>query len=142
MDTAFNDARKNIAEDVFQEELKKRGLSPAEMKEGLRRDLLTNKVMDHEVVSKIAVSDKEVTDFFNANRSQFNVPEEAYHIAQIVITPARDTQVTNTTGDDATTPQAAAAEGADADGAAQGRRVLPRSRGGLFGRSGVSASRR
>jgi peptidyl-prolyl cis-trans isomerase SurA len=110
VDTAFNDAKKNIAEDVFQEELKKRGLSAAEMKEGLRRDLLTNKVVEHEVVSKIAVSDKDVTDFFNANRSQFNVPEESYHIAQIVITPSRDTQVTNTTGDDAATPQAAAAK--------------------------------
>jgi peptidyl-prolyl cis-trans isomerase SurA len=51
-----------------------------------------------------------VTDFFNANRSQFNVPEEAYHLAQIIVTPVREAQVANRSGDDATTPQAAAAK--------------------------------
>jgi peptidyl-prolyl cis-trans isomerase SurA len=110
LDTAYNDAKKNITEDTFQAELKQRGLTTADMREGLRRELLTQKVIDQEVVSKIAVSDKEITDFFTANKSQFNVPEESYHLAQIVVTPVRDAQVTNTTGDDATTPQAAAAK--------------------------------
>ena len=62
------------------------------MREGLRRELLTQKVIEQEVGSKIAVTDQEVTDFFNANRAQFNVAEEAYHIAQIVVTPVRDPQ--------------------------------------------------
>ena len=31
-----------------------------------------------------------MTDFFNANRGQFNVAEEGYRIAQIVVTPVRD----------------------------------------------------
>ncbi len=34
--------------------------------------------------------------------------EESYHIAQIVVTPVREPQVGNRTGDDAATPQAAA----------------------------------
>jgi peptidyl-prolyl cis-trans isomerase SurA len=110
LDTAYNDAKKNITDEAFQAELKQRGLTTADMREGLRRELLTQKVIDQEVVSKIAVSDKEITDFFTANKSQFNVPEESYHLAQIVVTPVRDAQVTNTTGDDATTPQAAAAK--------------------------------
>jgi peptidyl-prolyl cis-trans isomerase SurA len=110
LDTAYNDAKKNITEEAFQAELKKRGLTPADMKEGLRRELLTQRVIDQDVSSKIAVSDKEVTDFFTANRSQFNVPEESYHLAQIVVTPERDTQLTNTTGDDAATPEAALAK--------------------------------
>src|SRR5204863_6908199 len=36
--------------------------------------------------------------------------EESYRIAQIVVTPVRDPQISNSTGDDATTPQAAAAK--------------------------------
>ena len=110
LDTAYNDAKKNITEEAFQEELKQRGLTPTDMKDGLRRELLTQKVVDQEVVPKIAVTDKEVTDFFTANRSQFNVPEESYHLAQIGVTPVRDAQLTNTSGDDATTPQAATAK--------------------------------
>jgi peptidyl-prolyl cis-trans isomerase SurA len=60
------------------------------------------------VSSKVIIADQEVTDFFNANRAQFNLPEEAYHLAQIVVTPVRDQQIANRTGDDAATPQAAA----------------------------------
>jgi peptidyl-prolyl cis-trans isomerase SurA len=56
------------------------------------------------------VSEQEINDFFNANRAQFNIPEEAYHIAQLVVTPVREPQQTNRRGDDATTPEAAAAK--------------------------------
>ena len=110
LDTAYADARKNIPDDAFQQELARRNLTPADMREGLRRELLTQKVLDHEVGSRIAVTDQEVTDFFDANRAQFNVAEESYHLAQIVVTPVREAQVANSTGDDAATPQAAEAK--------------------------------
>jgi peptidyl-prolyl cis-trans isomerase SurA len=110
LDTAFEEGRKNITGDAFQQELKRRNLSAEDMREGLRRDLLSKKVLDQEVTAKAAVTDQEVIDFFNANRAQFNVPEEAFHLAQIVVTPVREAQIANRTGDDATTPQAAAAK--------------------------------
>ena len=110
VDTAFANAKKNIPDEAFQQELRRRSLTPADMREGLRRELLAQKVISEEVGSKIAVSDREVTAFFNINSAQFNVPEESYHIAQIVVTPTPDAQVTNTTGDNATTSQAAAAK--------------------------------
>jgi peptidyl-prolyl cis-trans isomerase SurA len=110
LDTAYANAKKNIPDDAFQQELSKRNLTPEDMREGLRRELLTQKVVEQEVGSKITVTDKDVSDFFNANREQFNVAEEAYHIAQIVVTPVRDAQTGTGTGDDATTPQAAVAK--------------------------------
>ena len=110
LDTAYGNAKKNLSDDAFQQELNKRKLTAADMREGLRRELLTQKVLDQEVGSKITASDKEVTDFFTANRAQFNVPEESYRIAQIVVTPVREPQIANGTGDDATTPQAAVAK--------------------------------
>jgi peptidyl-prolyl cis-trans isomerase SurA len=108
LDTAFAEAKKNIPDEAFQQELKQRGLTPADMREGLRRELLTQKVIDHEIAPKIAVDEKAVADFFTANRAQFNLAEESYHLAQIVVTPVRDAQVANSTGDDAATPEAAA----------------------------------
>jgi peptidyl-prolyl cis-trans isomerase SurA len=108
LDTAESNAKKNIPDDVFQQQLTQRGLTPADMRESLRRELLTQKLITKEVTDKIVVSDQEVSDFFNANRAQFNLPEEAYHLAQIVITPTPEPQPPNGTGDDATTPQAAA----------------------------------
>jgi parvulin-like peptidyl-prolyl isomerase len=110
LDTAYNNAKKNMSDDAFQQELTRRNLTTADMREGLRRELLTQKLIDQEVVSKITVTDQEITNFFNANRSQFNVAEESYHIAQIIVTPVREAQTGNRTGDDATTPQAAVAK--------------------------------
>jgi peptidyl-prolyl cis-trans isomerase SurA len=110
LDAAFEEARKNITGEAFQQELTRRGLSASDMREGLRRELLSQKVIDQEVRSKVAVTDQEITDFFNANRARFNLPEEAYHIAQIVITPERDAQLANRTGSDATSPEEAAAK--------------------------------
>jgi peptidyl-prolyl cis-trans isomerase SurA len=108
LDKAFAEAKKNIPDDAFQQELTKRGVTVADMRDGLRRELLTQKVIDQDVGSKITVTAQEVSDFFLANRSQFNLAEEAYHLAQIVVTPVREPQVANRTGDDAATPQAAA----------------------------------
>jgi len=110
VDTAYAEAKKNLGDQAYEQELTRRNLTAADMRDGLRRELLAQKVIDREVASKVEVTDQQVTDFFNANRAQFNIAEEAYHIAQIVVTPARDQQIANGTGDDATTPQAAAAK--------------------------------
>jgi peptidyl-prolyl cis-trans isomerase SurA len=110
LDTAYANAKKNITDEAFQQELTRRSLTAEDMREGLRREMLTQKVIEQEVGSKIAVTDPEVSAFFDANRAQFNVAEEAYHLAQIVVTPVREPQTTNQSGDDASTPQAAVAK--------------------------------
>lgn len=110
VDTAFNDAKKNLTDDQFNKELAARTLSVADMREQLRRDLVARKLIDREVTSKISVSDKDITDFFEANKAQFNLTEDAVHIAQIIVTAAKEPDINNRTGDDAATPEAAAAK--------------------------------
>jgi len=110
LDAAYVEARKNIPDETFKQELARRNLTAGDMREGLRRDMLGQKVFEREVSSKVAVTDQEVTAFFEANRAQFNRTEEAYRIAQIIITPVRDARVANRTNSDATTPQEAAAK--------------------------------
>ena len=108
VDTAFNEGKKNIPDATFQQELTKRNLTAADMRDGIRRELLAQKLIEREVSEKIAISEPDLTAFFEANRAQFNLAETSYQIAQIVVTPVRDTDVTNRTGDDATTPELAA----------------------------------
>jgi peptidyl-prolyl cis-trans isomerase SurA len=110
LDAAYADAKKRTPDEAFQRELTRRNLTAADMREGLRRELLAQKVMENQIRSKIAVTDQEVADFFNANRARFNIAEEAYRLSQIIVTPVRDARLANRTGDDATTPQAAAAK--------------------------------
>jgi len=108
IDAVYTEGRKNLTDAAFEAELKKRNLTAADMREGVRRELVAKKLVDQEVVAKVTVTDQEVNDFFNANKAQFTVAEESYRVAQIVVTPVRAQQQTNRTGNDATNPQEAA----------------------------------
>ena len=110
IEAAYNQAKGNLTEEAFQQELSKRTLTPTDVRDTLRRQLITQKLLTQEVGGKVVVTDQQVTDFFNANRAQFNFPEDAFHLAQIIVTPVREPQQANASGDDATTPQAAAAK--------------------------------
>ena len=107
LDNAYNEAKKNITDEQFQKELAARNLTVADMRDSLRRDMLANKVMEREVVGKVTVTDDDIKQFFEANRASFNRPEDAYHIAQIVVTPVRANQQVNRSGNDAGSPQEA-----------------------------------
>jgi peptidyl-prolyl cis-trans isomerase SurA len=110
LDAAYVEARKNIPDDAFAQELAKRNLTVADMREGLRRELLVQKLLEREVVARVTVTDQEVAAYFEANKAQFNRTEDAYRIAQIAITPVREARLANRTGNDAATPQEAAAK--------------------------------
>lgn len=107
VDAAFNTAKKDIPPAAFDEELKSRNLTATDMRDGLKRELIIQKVVEREVTGKVSVSDAEVSAFYEANKAQFNVPEDAVHMAQIVVTAGRDPQIANRTGDDAATPEQA-----------------------------------
>jgi peptidyl-prolyl cis-trans isomerase SurA len=107
VDKAYEDARKGVTDDTFKQELTRRNLTEADLRDTLRRELTVQKVLEKEITEKVVVSDQEVTDFFNANKAQFNLPEDAVRLAQIVVTPGPDAQQANRSSDDATTPQAA-----------------------------------
>jgi peptidyl-prolyl cis-trans isomerase SurA len=106
LDMAYAGAKQNLTDEQFQQQLFARSLSTADMREGLKRRLLAQKVVENDVTKKINITDQQITDFFNANRQQFNLPEDSFHLAQIVVTPARDPQIANRTGDDAATIEA------------------------------------
>jgi parvulin-like peptidyl-prolyl isomerase len=110
LDNAYNEAKKNISDDQFQKELAARNLTPADMRENLRRDMLANKLIEREVTSKLNVTEDDIKAFFEANKAAFNRPEDAVHIAQIVVTPDRAPQQINRSGNDAGTPQEAQAK--------------------------------
>src|SRR5947207_6956878 len=99
----FTEMKSPYTEEEFQRQLKERGLSVDDLKKGLKRQLSTEKLMNREVVAKISITDQDVTDFYAANRAQFNVAEPQYRIAQIVVTPRKEPQIRNRKNDDATT---------------------------------------
>jgi peptidyl-prolyl cis-trans isomerase SurA len=98
----FTEFKSPYTEDEFQRQLKERGVTVEDLKNTVRRELSIQKLINREVVSKVAISDQDITDFYNGNRAQFNVAEPQYRIAQIVVTPRKDPQIRNRKNDDAT----------------------------------------
>src|SRR5579864_6913745 len=99
----FTEFKSPYTEEEFQRQLKARGDTVDDLRNDIRQQLSIQKVINHEVVAKITVTDQDVQDFYNQNRAQFNVKEPQYRVAQIVITPHKDPQLRNCNNDTATT---------------------------------------
>ncbi|HEX2712005.1 MAG TPA: SurA N-terminal domain-containing protein, partial [Candidatus Acidoferrales bacterium] len=99
----FTEAKSPYTEEEFQRKLKDTGGTVDDLKHDLRRQLSIQKLINKEVVSKISITDQDVAEFYNQNRAEFNVAEPQYRIAQIVVTPRKDSQLRNRKNDDATT---------------------------------------
>jgi peptidyl-prolyl cis-trans isomerase SurA len=98
----FTELKSPYTEDEFQRQLKSGAVSVDDLKRDLRRQLSITKLMNREVVAKIAITDQDVAEFYNTNKAQFNVAEPQYRIAQIVVTPRKEPQIRNRKNDDAT----------------------------------------
>lgn len=98
----FTESKSPYTEEEFQKKLKDSGLTVDDLKTDIRRQLSVQKLLNREVIAKIAITDQDITDFYNRNRAQFNVAEPQFHIAQIVITPHPDPTVHNRKNDKAT----------------------------------------
>jgi peptidyl-prolyl cis-trans isomerase SurA len=98
----FTELKSPYTEDEFQKQLRERGVSVDDLKRDLRRQLSIQKLLNREVLSKISITDQDVSDFYNSNKAQFNVAEPQYRLAQIVVTPRKEPQVRNRKNDDAT----------------------------------------
>ena len=104
---AVIEQRGPLTEEAFAKQLGDRKITPDEFRTEVRRELIVRKVVEKEVNDKVAVSDAEVTAFYEKNRDQFNVKERQYHLAQIVVNSQPNPQVANRRNDDATTPEQA-----------------------------------
>jgi peptidyl-prolyl cis-trans isomerase SurA len=98
----FTEMKSPYTEDEFQRQLKDRGITVDDLKSDLRRQQSITKLLNREVIAKISITDQDVTEFYNANKQQFNVAEPQYRIAQIVVTPRKEPVIRNRKNDDAT----------------------------------------
>jgi peptidyl-prolyl cis-trans isomerase SurA len=99
----FTEAKQPFTEEAFQRQLKDTGMTVDDLRRNIRQQVSVQKLINREILSKIAPTDQDVTNFYNDNRAQFNVAEVTYHLAQIVVTPTKDAQLRNRKNDDATT---------------------------------------
>jgi peptidyl-prolyl cis-trans isomerase SurA len=95
VDRKLNDLKAPYTKEQFDQKLKDSHMSLDDLKRDLRRNLTIDKVLNKEITSKINISDKEIADFYNANKARFNLVEPSYHLAQIVVSSQPVQQVSN-----------------------------------------------
>ncbi|HTR34775.1 MAG TPA: peptidylprolyl isomerase [Bryobacteraceae bacterium] len=101
VESKFAELKAPYTQEEFQKQLEARKMSADDMKAQLKRDLSITKLFNKEITSHISISDKDVTDFYNSNKSSFNFPEPQVHLAQILVTPTPDPNVRNLKNDKA-----------------------------------------
>lgn len=95
VDKKLNEIKSPFSPEQFNQKLAEKKITLEDFKRDLRRSLTLDKVLNKEVSSRINVSDQEITDYYNANKSEFNLIEPQYHLAQILVTTQPNKQVRN-----------------------------------------------
>ena len=106
VDTKVSELQSPYSKEEFQQKLKEQGLENSGLRDEVRQSLIITKLINKDIVSKIAVRDADIQEYYERNKASFNVPELQYHLAQIEVTPVDDPEVRNLKNDDAKTPVA------------------------------------
>jgi peptidyl-prolyl cis-trans isomerase SurA len=84
-----------FTQEEWDQKLKQRNITVDDLKRDLRRSLTNTKLFNKEIESKINITDAEINSYFAAHKSEFNLIEPQYHLAQIVVTGAPSQQSGN-----------------------------------------------
>jgi peptidyl-prolyl cis-trans isomerase SurA len=86
VDAKLAEYKAPYTQEEFDKRLRTTNMTLDELRQGIRRNLTTEKVMNKQVNSRINITDADITNFYNANKAQFNFIEPKYNIADIVVT--------------------------------------------------------
>lgn len=101
VDAKYSEMKAPYTQEEFQKQLNTLKMTAEDLKAKLRHDLSVQKLLTKETTSQISITDKDITDFYNANKNNFNLAEPQIHMAQIVVTPTPDPNVHNLKNDKA-----------------------------------------
>src|SRR5260370_5821361 len=107
VETKLNELKATYTQEEFQKQLQAKKLTLDDLKLQLRRQLSIDKLFNKEITSHISISDTDVANFDNENKSSFNLVEPRVHMAQIQVTPFPDPNVRNLKNDKAQTDEQA-----------------------------------
>ncbi len=82
-------------QEEFDKQLKQRNMTLDDFKRDIRRSLTRDKLINKEIESKINITDAEISAFYAAHKSDFNLIEPRYQLARIVVTGAPSQQAGN-----------------------------------------------
>lgn len=85
VDSKFNQMKAPYTQEEFQKKLKDQGMTEADAKQEIRRNLTIEKLLNKEIASKVSISDSDIQNYFNQHKAEFNLIEPRYFMASIQV---------------------------------------------------------
>jgi peptidyl-prolyl cis-trans isomerase SurA len=86
VDNQLNELKAPFTQEEFNKRLADKHLTLDDLKRQIRRSKTEDKLLNKEINSKINISDSDISSYYNAHKSEFNLIEPMYHLAQIIVT--------------------------------------------------------
>jgi peptidyl-prolyl cis-trans isomerase SurA len=102
VDAKLLEMKAPYTEDQFNQHLRESKYTLEDLRRNIRRTLTIEKLLNKEINSKVTVTDADITSYYNKHKSEFNLMEPVYHLAQIQVTDQPSAQPTNLQGSKAT----------------------------------------
>jgi peptidyl-prolyl cis-trans isomerase SurA len=103
VDAKLAEMKAPYTEEQFNQQLKASNRTLDDVKHDVRRSLTIAKLLNKEINSKVTVSDLDISNYYNQHKSEFNLIETQYHLAEIRVTGVPSPQPGNLQGSKATT---------------------------------------
>jgi peptidyl-prolyl cis-trans isomerase SurA len=95
VDAKLTDLKAPYTQEEFDRQLKDRNQTLDDLRHDIRHQLTESKLVNKEIQSKINITDAEISTYYNAHKSDFNLIEPQYHLGLIRVTNQPAKQVTN-----------------------------------------------
>jgi peptidyl-prolyl cis-trans isomerase SurA len=95
VDAKLTDMKALSTQEEFDRQLKDKKLTLEDLRRDIRRTLTKNKLINKEIASKVNITDAEISNYYNAHKSELNLIEPQYRLARIVVTNQPSQQITN-----------------------------------------------
>lgn len=102
VDAKVIEAKARYTEETFNEKLKASNQTLDDMKRLIRRSLTFEKLLNKEINSKINITDGDVNSYYASHKTDYNLIETRYHLAQVLVTSIPAQQAANLQGSKAT----------------------------------------
>ena len=86
VDSQINEMKAPFTQEEFNKRLADKHLTLDDLRRDIRRAKTTEKLFNKEINSKINITDADISSDYNAHKSEYNLVEPQYHLAQIVVT--------------------------------------------------------
>lgn len=85
-------------QEEFDKKLKQQNITLDDLKQQIRRNLTSEKLINKEINSKINITDADISSYYGAHKSEYNVLEPQYRLSRIVVSAVPPQQTGNIPG--------------------------------------------